>query len=76
MVSEISPTSSRKIVPPSASSSRPGFALAAPMFGALLDHGHPQGVFFGAALLLMMGVASASLVGLRTARGRAAAALA
>jgi predicted MFS family arabinose efflux permease len=53
-----------------------GFALAAPMFGALLDHGHPQGVFFGAALLLMMGVASASLVGLRTARGRAAAALA
>jgi FSR family fosmidomycin resistance protein-like MFS transporter len=53
-----------------------GFALAAPMFGALLDHGHPRGVFFGAALLLMMGVASASLVGLRMARGRAAAVLA
>jgi hypothetical protein len=33
-------------------------------------------VFFGAALLLMMGVASASLVGLRTARGGAAAVLA
>jgi MFS family permease len=45
-----------------------GFALAAPLFGALLDGGWPNGVFFGAALLLAMGVGSASLVGLRVQR--------
>jgi MFS family permease len=50
-----------------------GFAMAAPVFGALLDHGHASGVFYGAALLLMMGVASASLVGLRVARTQAPA---
>jgi FSR family fosmidomycin resistance protein-like MFS transporter len=48
-----------------------GFALAAPVFGALLDRGHANGIFYGAALLLMMGIASASLVGLRVARMRA-----
>ncbi|WP_295644070.1 MFS transporter [uncultured Methylibium sp.] len=48
-----------------------GFALAAPAFGALLDHGHANGIFHGAAALLLMGVVSASLVGLRVARGRA-----
>jgi MFS transporter, FSR family, fosmidomycin resistance protein len=44
-----------------------GFALAAPVFGAILDGGHPDGVFYGAALALGMGIASASLVGLRVA---------
>jgi FSR family fosmidomycin resistance protein-like MFS transporter len=42
-----------------------GFALAAPVFGALLDHGHPSGVFWGAAAVLGLGIASASLVGWR-----------
>ena len=42
-----------------------GFALGAPVFGALLDHGHLQGVFIGAALALGMSVLSAGLVGLR-----------
>ena len=50
-----------------------GFALGAPAFGVLLDHGSPAGVFYGAALMLLMGVASASLVGLRIARTRIAA---
>jgi predicted MFS family arabinose efflux permease len=51
-----------------------GFALAAPVFGALLDHGSPAGVFAGAALALLAGVASAALVGARVARVRRAAA--
>ena len=42
-----------------------GFALAAPAFGWLLDHGHSGGVFAGSALALLMGVASAGLVALR-----------
>jgi MFS transporter, FSR family, fosmidomycin resistance protein len=50
-----------------------GFALGAPMFGMLLDRGSPSGVFYGAALMLLMGVASASLVGIRVARTRLAA---
>ena len=33
-----------------------GFAVAAPMFGALLDHGWPPGLFYGAALTLVLGV--------------------
>ncbi|MBI3380453.1 MAG: MFS transporter [Aquabacterium sp.] len=49
-----------------------GFALAAPVFGALMDHGSPSGVFYGAAVTLMMGVMSAGLVGQRiAARARA-----
>jgi MFS transporter, FSR family, fosmidomycin resistance protein len=44
-----------------------GFALAAPIFGAILDRGGAQGVFHGAALSLALGVACASLVGLRVA---------
>ena len=40
-----------------------GFALAAPVFGALMDHAQPQGVFAGAALVLMLGIGSAALVG-------------
>ena len=53
-----------------------GFALAAPAFGWLLDHGQPQWVFAGAALLLGMGVASAALVGLATRRRDLAATVA
>ncbi len=51
-----------------------GFALASPVFGWLLDHGHPQAVFQGAALALLGGVASAALVGASVARARALAA--
>jgi MFS transporter, FSR family, fosmidomycin resistance protein len=45
-----------------------GFALAAPIFGALLDHGRADGVFYGTALALMLGVASAAVVGEGIAR--------
>jgi MFS family permease len=51
-----------------------GFALAAPVFGALLDHALPHGVFYGASLALVMGVVSASFVGLRVMRVQRAAA--
>ena len=47
-----------------------GFAVAAPIFGKLLDRGMPEGVFYGSALTLAMGVAAASLVGVGVARGR------
>lgn len=50
-----------------------GFALAAPVFGALLDHHSPAAVFYGAALALAVGVGSAALVGLRISRVRRAA---
>ncbi len=40
-----------------------GFALAAPMFGSLLDHDLPSTVFYGAALALAMGVLSAAAAG-------------
>lgn len=53
-----------------------GFALAAPVFGALLDHALPNGVFYGASLALVMGVVSASFVGLRVVRVQRAAAAA
>jgi MFS transporter, FSR family, fosmidomycin resistance protein len=39
-----------------------GFAMAAPLFGAIVDGGKPDWVFFGAALMLMAGVVSAALV--------------
>jgi len=39
-----------------------GFALAAPLFGRLLDHGAPNAIFFGAAALLVFGVLSAGTV--------------
>ena len=42
-----------------------GFAVAAPCFGALMDHGQASGVFYGAAATLLLGVASAAVVGLR-----------
>jgi MFS transporter, FSR family, fosmidomycin resistance protein len=51
-----------------------GFALAAPVFGAVLDGGNPNGVFFGAALALALGVLSASMIGLRLATARSVAA--
>ena len=51
-----------------------GFALAAPVFGAILDHGMPRGVFAGSALALLMGIASASLVGVGLSRRIATAA--
>jgi MFS transporter, FSR family, fosmidomycin resistance protein len=51
-----------------------GFALAAPVFGALLDGGNPSGVFFGAALALAFGVLCASLIGVRVAMTRSVAA--
>ncbi|MGH8166612.1 MAG: MFS transporter, partial [Woeseiaceae bacterium] len=47
-----------------------GFALAAPVFGALLDAGSPSTVFYGAALALAIGVASASFVGAGVSRAR------
>lgn len=43
-----------------------GFALGAPVFGWMLDHGQPGSVFSGAAAALMVGVACAGLVGWRT----------
>lgn len=45
-----------------------GFAVSAPAFGWLLDHGRPGAVFVGAALTLLLGVASAALVALKTRR--------
>ena len=50
-----------------------GFALAAPVFGWMMDHGHPAGVFAGAALVLMLGVLAASAVGGRVHRQALAA---
>lgn len=47
-----------------------GFALAAPVFGWLLDHHHAHAVFYGAAAALGMGIISAALVGARVARKR------
>ncbi len=40
-----------------------GFALAAPVFGTLMDRGQPTAVFFGAALALGLGISAAALVG-------------
>lgn len=48
-----------------------GFAMSAPIFGALLDHRLPSGVFAGAALTLALGVACAALVGSGVATKRA-----
>lgn len=44
-----------------------GFALASPIFGALLDRGLTGGIFHGSALALALGVASAGLVGVGVA---------
>ncbi len=45
-----------------------GFAVAAPIFGALMDRGQPSGVFYGAALALLLAIGAASLVGLARKR--------
>ena len=50
-----------------------GFALAAPLFGAMMDHGQPHAVFAGASLTLLLGVGSAALVGGKIAEREAAA---
>lgn len=47
-----------------------GFAMAAPVFGALLDHGLPSAVFYGSALALTVGVGSAAVVGVGIQRKR------
>ncbi|NML17476.1 MFS transporter [Azohydromonas caseinilytica] len=49
-----------------------GFALAAPAFGWLMDHGHDAGIFQGSALALLAGVVSAAAVGLRVTPRRTA----
>jgi MFS family permease len=48
-----------------------GFAMSAPVFGALLDTGRAGGIFAGAALALLAAVGSAWLIGLFTKRVRA-----
>lgn len=53
-----------------------GFAVAAPMLGALMDRGQPSAIFQGAALALLGSVVSAALVGLRLAPRRGAEAAA
>ena len=40
-----------------------GFSVAAPIFGWLMDHQQPQGVFYGAALALAVSVLAAGAVG-------------
>ena len=44
-----------------------GFALAAPVFGAMLDAGNASGIFYGSAGALLLGVGSAALVGIGVA---------
>ncbi|MEY2891017.1 MAG: hypothetical protein RJA98_925 [Pseudomonadota bacterium] len=53
-----------------------GFAVAAPVFGALMDAQRPGAVFLGSALALLAGVASATLVGAQVARRKRAVAAA
>jgi MFS family permease len=45
-----------------------GFALAAPVFGLLLDHHLDGAIFFGAAAAMVLGIVSASVVGRGLAR--------
>lgn len=49
-----------------------GFALAAPVFGAMLDRGLSGAIFVGAAAVLVLGITSAGLVALRLGGGPAA----
>lgn len=57
-----------------------GFCTSAPVFGAMLDAGMTSGIFYGSAAALVLGVASAGVVGVgvaaRAAQQRAAAATA
>ena len=50
-----------------------GFALGAPVFGLFMDHGQPQGVFYGAAVALLAAIVAALLIGPHL-RARAASA--
>ena len=43
-------------------------ALAAPVFGLLLDHHLDGAIFFGAAAAMVLGIVSASVVGRGLAR--------
>lgn len=47
-----------------------GFALAAPLFGMLLDRQWPGGIFLGAAACLVIGLGAAHWVGARAQRAR------
>lgn len=44
-----------------------GFCTAAPVFGAMLDRGMTSGIFYGSAAALVLGVASAGVVGIGVA---------
>ncbi|WP_311222089.1 MULTISPECIES: MFS transporter [unclassified Acidovorax] len=44
-----------------------GFSVAAPVFGAMLDAGMTSGIFYGSAAALVLGVASAGVVGIGVA---------
>jgi MFS transporter, FSR family, fosmidomycin resistance protein len=48
-----------------------GFAVGAPVYGWLLDHGQPIGVFAGAAIALCAGIVCAALVARHTRGTRA-----
>ncbi|XHS78063.1 MFS transporter [Burkholderiaceae bacterium UC74_6] len=48
-----------------------GFALGAPVFGLMMDRGQPAWVFAGSAVTLLMGIASAGMVGIGIVRKRA-----
>lgn len=48
-----------------------GFAVAAPVFGALMDRGLTAGVFYGSAIALVLGVVSAVVVGAGVVRRKA-----
>lgn len=52
-----------------------GFAVAAPIFGWLLDRGLPAAVLFGSALSLIAAVIASALVGRQTARTAASRAV-
>ncbi len=49
-----------------------GFAVAAPMFGWMMDHQMPNAVFFGAAIALAISVLSAGAVGVSVHKKRVA----
>ncbi|MBF6631645.1 MAG: MFS transporter [Comamonas sp.] len=49
-----------------------GFAVAAPIFGWMMDHQMPNAVFFGAALALAVSVLSAGAVGVKLHQQRSA----
>ena len=48
-----------------------GAMLGAPAFGWFMDHGRPAGVFYGAAVVLLMSVLAAVLIGPQVQRSLA-----